>query len=107
LTNAVKYTPAGGRIVVGLRREKGYAVCTVFNNGSYIPAKEIKSIWRQFYKISDGGDNAEKGVGVGLSTVKSIATLHGGGCGCRNNAGGVEFWFRVPVKQKKAKRINP
>jgi len=100
LTNAIKNTPEGGRIVCRLRREGNSALCGVYNSGSSIPPKEMKKIWQQFYKISDGGDNARKGTGVGLSTVKSIVALHGGTYGCRNTEDGVEFWFRIPVKRK-------
>ena len=67
---------------------------------------EQKKIWRQFYKIGDGGDNAEKGMGVGLSTVKSIVTLHGGDCGCKNVKGGVVFWFKIPLRPKSFKRAR-
>ena len=101
LTNAVKYTPQGGDIRVRLRSEKGKVFCEVYNTGSFIPQGEMKRIWQQFYKIGDGGDNAQKGTGVGLSTVKSIVTLHGGSCGCKNMEGGVEFWIQIPLRQKK------
>ena len=100
LTNAVKNTPEGGRIMCRLRREGNSVLCSVYNSGSSIPPKEMKKIWQQFYKISDGGDNARKGTGVGLSTVKSIVALHGGAYGCRNTEDGVEFWFRIPMKRK-------
>jgi signal transduction histidine kinase len=103
LTNAVNYTPVRGQIVCSLGRERSSAVCSVYNSGSRIPKGELKKIWQQFYKIGDGGDNAKKGTGVGLSTVKSIIALHGGACGCRSVDGGVVFWFRIPMRQKKRK----
>jgi len=100
LTNAVKYAPIEGQIVCGLRRAGRNVLCSVYNSGSHIPKRELKKIWQQFYKVGDGGDNAEKGTGVGLSTVKSILTLHGGDCGCKNMADGIEFWFRIPIRLK-------
>ena len=99
LTNAVKNTPQGGQILCRLRRERNSALCSVYNSGSSVPQKEMKKIWQQFYKIGDGGDNARKGTGVGLSTVKGIVALHGGACGCRNTDNGVEFWFRIPPRR--------
>ena len=101
LSNAVKFTPRGGRIVVRLEQGRKSARIRVFNSGSHIDEKEAKKIWGSFYKISDDGDNKGRGTGLGLSIVQSIVRLHEGHCGFNNQADGVEFWFEVPMNQRR------
>ena len=74
--NAVKYTPAGGRIDLRTAREGRDAVVTVSDTGTGIAADDLPRIWERLYR----GDKSrsERGLGLGLSLVKAIVSAHGG-----------------------------
>ena len=76
LDNAIKYTPAGGRVDVSAGREGDRAVLRVSDTGLGIPADEQPRIWDRLFR----GDRsrAERGLGLGLSLVKAIVEAHGG-----------------------------
>ena len=76
LDNALRYTPAGGRIDVGVERDaEGRAVLTVVDTGPGIPPEERERVFDRFYR---GESNRAPGSGLGLSIVKRIADAHGG-----------------------------
>jgi heavy metal sensor kinase len=74
--NAIKYTPAGGKIDVSLRLQNGSAVLEVKDNGPGIAAEALEHIFDRFYR----GDPAREGngTGLGLALVRSIVELHQG-----------------------------
>jgi signal transduction histidine kinase len=76
IDNAVKYTPAGGRVDVEIGRDGGDAVLRVRDTGPGIPADELPRIWDRLFR----GDTSRtaRGLGLGLSLVKAIAEAHGG-----------------------------
>ena len=76
LDNALKYTPAGGGVVVALRREAGHALLTVTDNGPGIAPAEREAVFRRLYR-SDAS-RSQRGLGLGLSMVKAIVEAHGG-----------------------------
>jgi signal transduction histidine kinase len=76
LDNAVKYTPAGGRIGVAVRVTGGSVEVTVTDTGLGIPPEDLDRVWERLYR----GDSSrtERGLGLGLSLVKAIVEAHGG-----------------------------
>jgi signal transduction histidine kinase len=76
LDNAIKYTPAGGRIRITLVAEAGRAILRVADTGAGIASDEIPRIWERLFR----GDRsrAERGLGLGLSLVKAIVEAHEG-----------------------------
>jgi signal transduction histidine kinase len=76
IDNAVKYTPAGGRVEVSVRREGDQAVVGVRDTGVGIPADELPRIWDRLFR----GDTSrtERGLGLGLSLVRAIVQAHHG-----------------------------
>jgi signal transduction histidine kinase len=74
--NAVKYTPAGGRVDVEISRDGDASRIRVRDTGPGIPADELPRIWDRLFR----GDTsrAERGLGLGLSLVKAIVEAHGG-----------------------------
>jgi signal transduction histidine kinase len=76
IDNAVKYTPAGGRVDVDVRAENGHAVLRVRDTGPGIPADELPRIWTRLFR--GDASRAERGLGLGLSLVKAIVEAHGG-----------------------------
>jgi signal transduction histidine kinase len=74
LDNAIKYTPGGGVIHVGARRDGAFVLLTVRDNGRGIPPEERARVGTRFYRL----DRAVPGWGLGLASVRAIAKLHGG-----------------------------
>lgn len=97
LTNAIRYTPAGGNIELHAVTEPDGAVTfTVWNEGEGLAEEELQKIWEKFYRTDKARSRESGGTGIGLSIVKAIAeTLHAS-CGAENRDGGIAFWFRIP-----------
>ena len=76
IDNAVKYTPAGGRVDVNVRRENGRAVLSVHDTGPGIPADELPRVWDRLFR--GDASRTERGLGLGLSLVRAIVEAHGG-----------------------------
>jgi len=76
--NAVKYTPAGGRIRVSVGSERGDAVIRVEDNGIGIPEHLLPRVFDLFVQGDRSLDRAEGGLGVGLTLVRRLTELHGG-----------------------------
>jgi len=74
LENAVKYTPAGGRVDVALRAESGTWVLCVEDSGPGVPEAERERVLDRFVRLPDA---PASGSGLGLAIVKSVADLHG------------------------------
>jgi signal transduction histidine kinase len=96
IDNAIKYTAAGGRVDVAVRRDNGSAILEVRDTGVGIPADEISRIWDRLFR----GDSSrtERGLGLGLSFVKAIVTAHGGTVDVSSEPGrGSTFTVRLPA----------
>jgi two-component system OmpR family sensor kinase len=74
--NAVRYTPAGGRVDVALRREQGDAVLSVRDSGPGIPESERARVFDRFYRLPEAGAAGIAGSGLGLAIVKRVAERH-------------------------------
>jgi signal transduction histidine kinase len=100
LLNAVRYTPQGSSVDVGLRYEAtlGSAVLEVRDYGPGVPENELTNIFRPFYRVSDARDQQSGGVGLGLAITDRVVRLHGGSVSAANAAGGgLEVQIRIPV----------
>jgi signal transduction histidine kinase len=78
LTNAAKYTPCGGSIRVALEAQGRDAVVRVADNGVGIPPEMLDRIFELFAQADRTLDRAQGGLGIGLSLVRKLVTLHGG-----------------------------
>jgi len=82
LDNAVKYTPAGGRVAVRVESGDGpggrTVVLEVADTGRGIPAHALPRIFERFYRVDRGRARDEGGTGLGLAIVKHVAQAHGG-----------------------------
>jgi signal transduction histidine kinase len=99
LTNAVKYTLAGGRADVVVDEHEGGARLRVNDTGVGIDAARIGSIFGLFMQAENAIGRARGGMGIGLSLVRSLVELHGGSVAVRS-AGigqGSEFTVRLPL----------
>jgi PAS domain S-box-containing protein len=107
LTNAAKYTDAGGHITLGGEVRDGELWLSVKDTGIGLPADALESIFEMFSQIEGGATRAEGGLGIGLALVKGILGLHGGTVEARS-AGigrGSEFIVRVPTARAEAHEL--
>jgi signal transduction histidine kinase len=96
LDNAIKYTPAGGRVDVEARREGDRAVLSVRDTGSGIPPEDLPRIWERLYR--GDASRSERGLGLGLSLVKAVVEAHGGEVEAVSTPGrGSTFLVRLPA----------
>ncbi len=96
IDNAVKYTPAGGRVDVEVDGVGGRALVRVRDTGPGIPADEVPRIWDRLFR----GDTsrAERGLGLGLSVVKAVVEAHGGTVEVESTPGrGSTFTVALPL----------
>ena len=98
LTNAAKYTDAGGHIVLSGCLEHGLLALTVKDDGIGIPAEALSGIFAMFSQVESAALRSEGGLGIGLALVNGLTELHGGSVEVRS-AGlghGSEFVVRLP-----------
>ncbi len=105
--NAVKYTPDGGIITLGLKREPGWVTLSVQDNGPGIPADELPKIFDRFYRADEARRSETGGHGLGLSIARIIVMAHGGKMRVRSkvNAGSI-FYVVLPEKQESLKGVR-
>jgi signal transduction histidine kinase len=97
IDNAVKYTPAGGRVGVEVRRRGDTAQLVVRDSGAGIPSDELPRIFDRLFR----GDRsrAERGLGLGLSLVKAVVEAHGGTVAVESVVGqGSRFTVTLPLQ---------
>lgn len=99
LTNAVKYTPEGGEVLVGVTDSAQTVTVTVDDSGPGIPPGERDRIFDRFYR-TDKARSAGGGTGLGLSIAKEVIALHGGSVSAGESpAGGARFTVTLPKKR--------
>jgi len=99
LTNAAKYTNAGGEIRLSVRRDGGQVEVSVKDNGIGIPAEHLGSVFDMFMQVDRSSRRAQGGLGIGLTLVNSLVAMHGGSVAARSAGPGAgsEFIVRLPV----------
>jgi len=101
LNNAIKFTPAGRRVELTMRREGGYLAAYVRDSGIGIHPSETRRIFEKFYQAKHQKDRKldKQGWGLGLSIAQEIVRAHGGEIGASSPGlgKGSSFWFKVPV----------
>ena len=95
--NAVKYTPAGGKIAVGCREENGQGCLEVQDTGIGIPEQDLPHIFERFYRVDKARSRELGGTGLGLSIVKHlVGALHGSISASSEVGKGSKFLVRLP-----------
>jgi len=94
--NALKFTPSGGRVTVGARREGSGIVAWVADTGAGIPESEHAKIFNKFCQVDSRLSRSSGGIGLGLAICKKIIDAHGGSIWMESGSGkGSTFYFRI------------
>jgi signal transduction histidine kinase len=106
LTNAARFSPAGGRIIVSAARVDGAVDMSVSDEGSGIPPAEQKRIFDPFYQ-SPYNNELRRGTGIGLTIAKRLVEMHGGRIAVVSDEGiGSTFWVTMPLAADRAEKVN-
>jgi PAS domain S-box-containing protein len=102
LSNACRYTPANGTIDITARRDAGDVVVSVRDDGIGIPPDKLDSIFDMFTQVDRSTEQAQAGLGIGLTLVKQLVEMHGGSVTVRSEGRGrgSEFVVRLPVARE-------
>ncbi len=99
LSNACKYTAAGGTVRVTARVENGAALVAVEDSGAGIPPDKLESIFEMFTQLDRSLERSQGGLGIGLTLVKRLVEMHGGSVEARSagESQGSTFLVRLPL----------
>lgn len=102
LSNAIKFTPAGGSINVILKQEGELVSITVKDTGIGIPEDSIEKIFKPFVQLDSSLNRTFEGTGLGLTLVKKYVEMHGGKISVESKIGkGSSFRFELPVTRHR------
>jgi signal transduction histidine kinase len=100
LSNAMKYSPAGGPITMRVERQAGEVSVSVADEGIGIPQASLPKLFQRFYRADNVDPQQISGMGIGLYVVRAIVELHGGRVEVASReAGGSIFTIYLPEKQ--------
>jgi signal transduction histidine kinase len=104
LTNAAKYTPAGGRISVRAGVEGGQAVLRVRDSGIGLAPEHLASVFEMFSQVAPALERSQGGLGIGLALVRGLVALHGGRVEAHSEGPGQgsEFTVWLPLEADTA-----
>jgi two-component system sensor histidine kinase GlrK len=105
VSNAIRFSPRGGKLSVALELEPGFAVLEVIDEGPGVDAEERVRIFDSFYQGKPSGDGRVKGSGLGLAIVREYVGAHGGTVAVGDRADGrrgARFSVRLPVSEAQA-----
>ena len=94
VSNAIKFTPAGGRVSIRIRASVHRIQFVVSDTGIGIPENKLAAIFERFHQVSKD----RRGLGLGLHISKSIVEAHGGRIWAKSEVGvGSTFYVELPV----------
>jgi two-component system phosphate regulon sensor histidine kinase PhoR len=96
LHNAIKFTPAGGRVSISTRPDSASMLITVSDTGAGISPEDLPRVFERFFKADRSRSSG--GTGLGLAIARHIVEAHGGRIWAESPAGqGTRIHFRLPV----------
>ena len=99
--NAIKYTPAGGTVIIDAHQERGKQYLSVKDTGLGIAPTDQARLFERFYRARRQETLSIKGTGLGLAIVKSIVQQHGGEVAVESRLGeGSTFTIQFPIRQE-------
>lgn len=107
LTNAAKYTPQGGRIILRAKHEKAEAVVSVSDTGIGIPEESLATVFDMFSQLSPALERSQGGLGIGLALVRGLVHLHDGSVSVASQGAGKgsEFTVRLPLTEATTQAV--
>jgi len=105
VSNAVKYTPEGGKVSIGLSKVNEWARLVVTDSGIGIPPEELPHVFERFYRVDKARTRSQGGSGLGLAIAQRIAAIHGGRIEVASdgvNGHGSTFSVWLPLAREKA-----
>ncbi|MGH3019721.1 MAG: sensor histidine kinase [Gaiellaceae bacterium] len=103
VSNAVKFTPPGGRVVVALGASGEDVVLAVSDTGMGVPAAEHRQLFDRFFRASSAQERAIEGTGLGLTIARAIVEAHSGSIDFTSVEGeGTTFRVRLPLAGPRA-----
>ena len=97
MSNAIKFTPEGGRIAVGAVPKDGFVEVSVSGTGVGIAPEDQDAVFEEFRQVGTADRKAE-GTGLGLTLCRKFIELHGGRITVKSQVGvGSTFTFTIPV----------
>jgi signal transduction histidine kinase/CheY-like chemotaxis protein len=108
VSNAIKFTPKGGKVQVRLERVNSHAEIVVTDNGQGIAPSSLPSVFDRFWQEAGRGARG-LGLGLGLSIVKDLIALHGGTVTAHSDGIGMgsTFIVRLPLPPAAAQPLEP
>jgi signal transduction histidine kinase len=97
ISNAARYTPAGGTVTVRAERRPADLLVSIANSGEGIPTDDLERVFERFYRVEKSRDRARGGAGIGLAIVKQLVEAAGGEVGAESVDGQTRFWFSLPA----------
>ncbi|MDP4091115.1 MAG: ATP-binding protein [Bacillota bacterium] len=98
LSNALKYTPEGGKVEIGIKQNNGTSLFCVKDSGIGISEEDLPYIFERFYRVDKSRSRATGGSGIGLTITKSIVEAHGGTITVKSQLGqGSTFYVALPA----------
>jgi signal transduction histidine kinase len=105
ISNALKFTPSGGRVEVRAWSENEWLCICVSDTGAGIPEEQQKHVFDKFYQV--GGQARSKGAGLGLTIAHEIVQGHGGDISVTSKPGeGTTFELRLPTTRAQAQEAH-
>jgi PAS domain S-box-containing protein len=104
LTNAVKFTPSGGRVHVRMERREPMCAVTVRDTGEGIASEFLPLVFERFRQQDSGITRRHGGLGLGLTIVRHLVELHGGSVSAesRGTGQGASFTVQLPLVEGRA-----
>ncbi len=120
LSNALKFTPKGGKVVFNVNEVAGttntsgtngdnehFLQIKIWNSGTGISAEHIKNIFNRFYQVDDTHTRTGEGTGIGLALTKELVELMGGRISVKSEPGeGAEFTVYLPIRKSSARSLD-
>jgi len=102
LANAIKFTPAGGRIALRLSEDASHAEIAVADTGKGIPADFLPHLFERFRQAESSTTRSHGGLGIGLAIVRHLVELHGGTVRAESEGEGrgATFTLRLPLSER-------
>ena len=115
LDNALRHTPAGGRVSLSCRRVDEWVEYAVADTGEGIPAEHLPHLFDRFYRVDTARDRSRGGSGIGLSIAKALVEAHGGTITANSEGPGMGSTFTVrlpatatsPARRASSTNLDP